>query len=100
MYTRKKIYDRLKKLSKTTGPDNLLFVFYSQVMTKENTGSMVEHFRNMVNSIIEEGTAIPVPAQQLAKRKQLGLPELEFDKDEIKKIVKQDKTEETKEEES
>lgn len=100
MYTRKKIYDRLKRLSKATDPDNVLFVFYSEVMTKENTGSMVEHFRNMVNSIIEEGTAIPVPAQQLAKRKQLGLPELEFDRNEIKKIVNQNKTEQNKEEES
>ena len=93
MYTRKKIYDRLKKLGKTQDTDNLLFLFYSEVMTKENTGSMIEHFGNMVNSIIREGTAIPVPSQQLAKRKNLDLPELEFDKEEIRKIIKQDKLE-------
>lgn len=88
MYTRKRIYERFRKLSKKKDLDNSLFTFYSEVMTLENTGSMVEHFQSMVNSIIEEGTAIPVPIQQMAKRKQFGLPEFQFDKDEIKKIIK------------
>lgn len=88
MYTRKRIYDRLRKLSKTEDIDNPLFTFYSEVMTLENTGSMIEHFQNMVNSIIEEGTAIPVSIQQIAKRKKMGLPEFQFDRNEIKKIIK------------
>jgi hypothetical protein len=89
MYTRKRIYERFRKLSKTIDSDNLLFTFYSEVMTMENSGSMVEHFQNMVNSIIEDGTAIPVPVRQMTKRKRLGLPEFHFDKDEIKKIIKE-----------
>ncbi len=88
MYTRKRIYDRFRKLNKSKDFDNLLFTFYSEVMTLENTGSMVVHFQNMVNSIIENGTAIPVPTRQMAKRKQFGLPEFQFDMDEIKKIIK------------
>lgn len=88
MYTRKRIYDRFRKLSKKTDIDNLLFTFYSEVLTKENTGSMVDHFQNMVNSIMEDGTAIPVPVQQMAKRKLMGLPEFMFDKNEIKIIIK------------
>jgi hypothetical protein len=88
MFTRKRIYDRFRKLSKKSDIDNLIFTFYSEIMTAENTGGMVEHFQNMVTSIIEEGTAIPIPAQQMARRKQLGLPEFYFDKEEIKKIVK------------
>jgi len=88
MYTRKRIYDRLRKLSKSQDIDNPLFTFYSEVMTLENTGSMMEHFQNMIDTIIEEGTAIPVSKMQMLKRKQLGLPDLHFDKDEIKKIIK------------
>ncbi|MHA1388930.1 MAG: hypothetical protein ACTSWA_05410 [Candidatus Thorarchaeota archaeon] len=88
MYTRKRIYDRLRKLSKSKDIDNPLFVFYSEVMTLENTGSMVEHFQNMVEAIIENGTAIPISEHQMTKRKLLGLPEIKFDKDEIKKIIK------------
>jgi len=87
MYTRKKIYERFRKLGRKTDLDNLLFTFYSDVMTLENTGSMMEHFQNMINSIIEHGTAIPVPDRQMSRRKQLGLPEFQFDKDEIKKII-------------
>jgi hypothetical protein len=88
MYTRKRIYDRLRKLNKSQGGDNLLFTFYSEVMTLENTGSMVQHFQNMVDSIIEDGTAIPVSDRQMKIRKKLGLPEFQFDNEEIKKIVK------------
>jgi hypothetical protein len=88
MFTRKRIYDRLRKLGKSEEFGNPLFTFYSEVMTSKNTGSMVEHFQNMVDSIIREGTAIPVSAQQMKKREQLGLPAFQFDKDEIKRIIK------------
>ena len=91
MYTRKRIYDQFRKLRKSHDVENLLFIFYSEVMTVENTGSMVRHFQNMVESIIEDGTAIPVPDRQMRKREQLGLPEFHFDNVEIKKIVKKSK---------
>jgi CRISPR/Cas system-associated protein endoribonuclease Cas2 len=93
MYTRKRIYKQLKK--RLLQSDNLelsLFSFYSEIMTSENTGNMVEHFQSMIDSIIEEGTAIPVPERQMAKRKLLGLPEFAFDREEIKTIVKKPNT--------
>ncbi|MFW9846285.1 MAG: hypothetical protein ACFFD6_06035 [Candidatus Thorarchaeota archaeon] len=90
MYTRRKIYERIRKLTKEIELDNPLFSFYSEIMSSENTGSMVEHFRSMVNSIIEEGTAIPVPAQQMERRKGMGLPEFHFDREEIKRIIREE----------
>ena len=88
MYVRRKIYERIRKLAESRDVDDPLFSFYSDIMTSENTGRMVEHFRNMIASIIEEGTAIPVPNQQMSKRQNIGLPEFHFDSDEIKKIIR------------
>ncbi len=63
-------------------------MFYSEVMNSENTGKMVEHFHDMIDSIIQDGVGIPISSQQMKRRKQLGLPPIEFDTEEIKKITK------------
>lgn len=88
MYARKRIYNRLKRIGCEQGKSFSLFDFYSEVITSENMGHMIEHFQSIVDSIIEEGTAIPVSEQQLAKRKTLGLPDISFDNEEIKIIAR------------
>lgn len=88
MYARKRIYNRLKRIGHERGNALSLFDFYSEVMTTENIGCMIEHFRSIVENIIEEGTAIPVSEQQMAKRKALGLPDLSYDSEEIKILAR------------
>lgn len=88
MYARKRIYNRLKRIGRERGNALSLFDFYSEVMTSENMGHMIEHFQSIVDNIIEEGTAIPVSEQQMVKRKTLGLPDLSFDCEEIKIITR------------
>lgn len=92
MYSRKKIYARLKRLKTGDNPRNLMFSFYSDILNCETTGAIMERFRSMTESILESGTAIPVPESQLANRKALGLTEIRFDTEELKRLAKKMQT--------
>jgi len=88
LYSRKKIYARLKRLKAADSPRNILFSFYSEILNRDSTGAIMEHFRNLTESILETGTAIPVPESQLASRRSLGLPQIRFDTDDVKILAK------------
>ena len=88
LYTKKKIYQRLRALRDDAEFDGLATSIYAEVMEADTTSAFLAHFQSMCDSIIEEGTAIPVPKRQLNRRKELGLPEFSIDVTEVKKLAK------------
>lgn len=79
------IYKMIKKLKPAASPLD----FYSLLMSFNGLGfaNLVASHKALVSSIVEEGIAVTVTNLILKRRQSLGLPPLQFDTADTKKLA-------------
>lgn len=62
---------------------------YCLLLSHEGVGyvKLISHFKNLISSMVKEGTAVPITSATLRTRAALGLAPITFDQEEIKKIA-------------